>query len=443
MSYIFSLYTSNNNTLKGTTFGVNDSGIVTDSSSTIASALGLSTNIVPSSVSTTTSGTTTTYTFKDHSNNTLLSYSYDSSSGSQTINVTNTNYSIMESSFILNYTIHSSYLYSQSPLLVDILDLGPPPIISVSEILTLDSVIGKGGLQFKVKVSGSLGISNTSITDIGTTKKHYSMTLSQNSSSIPLAYTVNNTSTDNAFYNLTSSQVNSTSIQSVKADIVYLSSTRSLAILLNDGGQITLQSTTSGDPHIFPVYGKMYELPMRATAYRLLQGKDVVLNASTRFLTSRENEEIRNYYEKVVKTPPPESLISNGVVYDKVYLHSEGHDLEYDFNSTSGSLNDSYFSITQKILKHDKLSKYECSETIQQIVVSFTHSVYGYTEILLNHFSNPQMKYGVGVNTCTPQRLSGLLIREYKCKTMTVRRLKNKKYKKGVVGRNPTLSYFK
>ena len=88
------------------------------------------------------------------------------------------------------------------------------------------------------------------------------------------------------------------------------------------------------------------------------------------------------------------------------------------------------------------LSKYECSETIQQIVVSFTHSVYGYTEILLNHFSNPQMKYGVGVNTCTPQRLSGLLIREYKCKTMTVHRLKNKKYKKGVVGRNPTLSYF-
>ena len=67
----------------------------------------------------------------------------------------------MSNSFILNYTIYSEHLFSQSPTFVTFNDTGAPPTITLSELIALDPVIGTNDIQFKVKIE-NLSLSNVS-----------------------------------------------------------------------------------------------------------------------------------------------------------------------------------------------------------------------------------------------------------------------------------------
>jgi len=132
----------------------------------------------------------------------------------------------------------------------------------------------------------------------------------------------------------------------------------------------------SDDPFVFPIYGEKYELPMKKTAFRMAQGEKLIMNASTRTITKAEGDEIERYYKECTGKDAPKKLITEGVFYDKVFLQADGETIEYDFKNQSGKCSSKYFTIKQETHKNKRINKYEADKFIQQIHISFNHSVY-------------------------------------------------------------------
>jgi len=200
-----------------------------------------------------------------------------------------------------------------------------------------------------------------------------------------------------------------------------------------------------GDPFIWPVYGNMYETPMKATSYRMLQGRKLIMNMSQRRMSQQEGEVVEQYYKQVRNEEAPTSLVTEGVYINKAYLKADGQTMEYDFDTGKGQMSSDYFTIKQETKKHGD-GKYLSSPIVKQIHVSFNHSIYGRMTATLNHYSNPQMKSGVSIhykktNPATKE-LTGLLVREYKCKSMECRKLHKTKKLQGKVGTNKVLGYL-
>jgi hypothetical protein len=200
-----------------------------------------------------------------------------------------------------------------------------------------------------------------------------------------------------------------------------------------------------GDPFIFPVHGKTYETPMKATSYRMLQGRKLIMNMSQRRMTKQEGEVIKQYYKQFNNEDAPKSLITKGVYINKTFLKVDGQIMEYDFDTGKGQMSSDYFTITQET-KEQGDGAYLSSPIVKQIHVSFRHSIYGNMIATLNHYSNPQMKSGVTIkyNAQNPETkdLTGLLVREYKCKSMECHRLHRTKKLQGKFGNNKVLSYL-
>ena len=212
-----------------------------------------------------------------------------------------------------------------------------------------------------------------------------------------------------------------------------------IVVKVNTGESV---ASSSGDPHIYPFFGNKYELPMKQTAYRMLQGEKLILNASTSYTTPEEQKTIQSYYKRVTGEDAPQNLITDGIFYNNVFLKSDGHTMNYNFKTQKGNASSEYFSIQQQSVDKKQMNKYEKSEYIQQISIAFTHSVYGKMTLNLNYFSNPQIKYGMSVKVQHKEGLTGLLVREYKCKTMECHQLRKTKKLVGKIGNNKVNSVF-
>ena len=209
-------------------------------------------------------------------------------------------------------------------------------------------------------------------------------------------------------------------------------------------------ASTSGDPHIFPAFGNMYELPQTPGMYRMLQAPGLVLNASTKKLTTKQKNDIAHYcaYYGILDSMI-HSLVMNGVFYDSVYLSAEGHSMSFNFNAQRLKISkeaSTYFSFGQKHVENTKIynNAYETCKNITQFQVLFEHSTHGKVTIDLNYFSNPQIKYGIGFSAkkAKLRSFSGLLIREYACKSMEVSELRDVEKKKGIEEKNTVTSKF-
>ena len=216
-------------------------------------------------------------------------------------------------------------------------------------------------------------------------------------------------------------------------------------------GSTQLSGASSGDPHIFPILGNMYELPFRATTYRMLQGKSLIVNASTRFLRRQEKKEIKEFYANLVEEGENNAyynrVTNEGVFYNKVYIECDGRKLEYDFDKKKGSISQesnatSFFQISRRVTK--PVNKYSFSKHVEELYITFESKHYGEINLRLQHYSNPQVKYGIVCNCyCGLLDLKGLLIREYKVKTMECRKLRRTKPMVGKVGKNKVKTFFK
>ena len=204
-----------------------------------------------------------------------------------------------------------------------------------------------------------------------------------------------------------------------------------------------VSASTSGDPHIFPLHGNMYELPQTPGIYRLLQGKNMYINASTREISKKEKSEMHTYFRnhgvtKKMRT----SLIDNGVFYKNVFVYCDGHSFDFDFDTKQMCFKDKKSTLffkfeTSQVKGGVNMNKYEQSTYINQCNVSFSHPAYGLMSIQLNYFSNPQIKYGLGIKfPKNTKGLDGLLIREYIVETMTIQKINDKTDMVGVLGNN-------
>ena len=179
----------------------------------------------------------------------------------------------------------------------------------------------------------------------------------------------------------------------------------------------------------------------------MLQGEDFTVNASTRKITTRERNDIIHYFNKFGKVNKDNisKILSSGVFYDEVYLKSEGHTLLYNFKKQSFSCDKKsslqYFNISQKLIQGGlSHNKYEQSETLVQINVSFEHSIYGQMCFDFNYFSNPQIKYGIGLSEGLVSGMTGLMIREYKTSSMRLKNISEEREKEGEIGKNAKAS---
>jgi surface protein len=214
--------------------------------------------------------------------------------------------------------------------------------------------------------------------------------------------------------------------------------------------------SSQGDPHIYPFYGESYELPKQENIYRLLQGDNLLLNASTKELSLSEQNEIYEYINVICKNKQlsddkkeelTDQVIVDGCFYNKIYLNSDNHKLVFDFKKSTLKLFNkesvNYFTIKEN-KKYNKLgnNNYDYSDEIKQIIISFNNKKYGIVNLELNYFSNPQLKYGISLNmkNYKHKELSGLLMREYKINTMTINELQYEDECDGKLGKNKIYS---
>ena len=198
-------------------------------------------------------------------------------------------------------------------------------------------------------------------------------------------------------------------------------------------------ASTSGDPHIYTMNGECFELPNKVSFYRMLQGDKLRMNLSTRKITEFEQEDIREYYRRVVNENIPSNLVTDGIFYDKLYLNSENNVLILDFdNKTADIYSNDYFKIVNEI---DKVNVFEQSKMIEQTQIIFNHSNYGEIILTISYFDNPQIKYGIGLKMAK-SNCTGLLEKEYLTNTMELNNLFDLNLINGIIGKNPSNSEF-
>ena len=181
-------------------------------------------------------------------------------------------------------------------------------------------------------------------------------------------------------------------------------------------------SVTFGDPHIKAASGKTYELPSKVTTYRLLQGQDFVVNVSTRKLTYQEGLEIKSFYRKVTKRSAPKSLVTNGVVYDRVVIHYKKSILNFSFTKDT----------VQQIGNEIQLLNKHCARIVDKELGTVT--------LNFNFLSNPQEKYGIAMSCSNINKLTGLMMKEFIATSMEVKSLLDKQPKEGKLGANKVLT---
>ena len=199
----------------------------------------------------------------------------------------------------------------------------------------------------------------------------------------------------------------------------------------NFSGDVTISAQylkgmglTLGDPHITTVSGATYELPYKVADYRLIQGKDLIVNVSTRRLTIDEGKAIKKYYKEVTKRTPPKSLITSGVFYERVIVFYKSSVINFSFSKDS----------VQKIGNQIKL--------LNKHTLRINDSELGEITLKFDYLNNPQEKYGIQLSCSRPEKLSGLLLDEYIAESMMIKGLLDKKPKNGVLGKNKVLSKF-
>jgi len=214
----------------------------------------------------------------------------------------------------------------------------------------------------------------------------------------------------------------------------------------------TASSSSSGDPHVYPLYGEHYELPQIPSYYRMVQGNGLIINCSTRNITEKETKSIIKYIEnnsnEIINESYLSALINKGVFYDKIYINSDGNQILFSFTDNKIAVFDNnpdkkYFKLERKCYNKLYGNKYETDTNIIQYKLIFNNNRYGNLSFDLNYFQNPQIKYGIGMNYDKNNReLSGLLLREYKIKSMEIKKLNSLKPCKGVKGQNKKYSKF-
>ena len=166
----------------------------------------------------------------------------------------------------------------------------------------------------------------------------------------------------------------------------------------NASGGGTSGGNSSGDPHIMTMEGNVYELPDVKASYRMVEGEDLMVNASTRFFTEAEKDAIRTYYlNKTGDAVNVNNLVTDGVVQNEVFIKNEDQVISYNFDTQTLRSN----GAVSHSLNGDVLS------------LTLNNSAHGLVSVRLGHYANPQVFSSVSVTAENKTGMHGLLVREY------------------------------
>lgn len=163
---------------------------------------------------------------------------------------------------------------------------------------------------------------------------------------------------------------------------------------------------------ISPIIGESFEVPTKPSpgVFRMLQGEDLCINASTRPVTASESREIDNYFERCMQINPKDvSLVSDGVFYDEIFIYSDHKTLHYNMKDMIINYDSEYF---QKTIVKNGLD------------IKFRHSKYGIITLSIKYYKNPQIKYGLQLMLeDMSDELSGMFVYQYNPKMIDLDKL--------------------
>lgn len=177
----------------------------------------------------------------------------------------------------------------------------------------------------------------------------------------------------------------------------------------SDGSEEVQSSSSSGDPHVFPLKGNAFELPNKVANYRMLQANDLIINASTRKVYKEEAREIYDSFKNLIK-----NVVFDGVFYNEIYLESEKEIFYYNFDNKTTYYNTetNYYTLSNKSIYNNHSSDIEKVSKYKSIFLQWNHSIYGPMEIALIYFENPQQKHGFSLYSKYTSGFKGMLYKE-------------------------------
>jgi hypothetical protein len=199
-------------------------------------------------------------------------------------------------------------------------------------------------------------------------------------------------------------------------------------------------ATTYGDPHVFTLDNKTYDLPPKEAYYNLMKTQEVLVNVSTRFIDSKEKEEIMNYFSsKTELSSNYRKVITDGVVYDNVYIKTADVEMTYNFKMNSYLVHKGDAEVFMNVVLPSSFNhENERDSLVTSSIVRLHTKSNGLVHLLLNRYSNPQKKYGL--RTLFEHRtnnIRGLVRNNYSGRTIpTISSLKE-----GTFVKSPIITY--
>ena len=151
---------------------------------------------------------------------------------------------------------------------------------------------------------------------------------------------------------------------------------------------------------IYPVLGECFSLPAKPGIFRMLQGEDLCINASTRPITTYEYAGILEYYEKFFQMNTKDLSLNNAKnFYDEICIYSDHKKFQYNISDMTSNYDRNYF---QKEF------------TSNGVNIKFIHSKYGHIKLSIMYYKNPYIKSNVKLEIENINNdLSGLFIYQY------------------------------
>ena len=195
---------------------------------------------------------------------------------------------------------------------------------------------------------------------------------------------------------------------------------------------IESQASTVGDPYVTAANGKVSKLPDQHGFYRMFEHADMFVNVE---VDSKDiGEEMAQYCKTYgISHDEPEyknhRIVTHGYWNRNVWIESEGNTFELDLFTKQMTFEQNYFKYN--IVKDNFQYNMDLADkTItRSLHIKWIHSRYGLQSIVIDFYANPQVMNGIRMvsGLLWSSKSTGMLVKNYKPKLMSLKRLTDNK----------------
>ena len=197
-------------------------------------------------------------------------------------------------------------------------------------------------------------------------------------------------------------------------------------------GSFTSQASAVGDPYVTAANGKVSKLPDQHGFYRMFEHADMFVNVE---VDSKDIGEEMSQYCKTygISHDEPEyknhRIVTHGYWNRTVWIESEGNTFELDLFTKQMTFEQNYFKyniVKDNFQYNDELADKTITRSLH---VKWIHSRYGLQSIVIDFYANPQVMNGIRMvsGLLWSAKSTGMLVKNYKPKLMSLKRLTDNK----------------